>query len=117
MRLLNVAENNNKEQEMNTNANAKHIEENETATVKVEKIMKSAGLYDDAWIAEIFSEYSKENPPHCYDYAKAFYWTILSLFDSYKLANSGAFELITEDGDSKAEGLGVKVAHAVLGAA
>ena len=53
--------------------------------------MISAGLYDDAWIAEKFSEYSKENPPHCYDYAKAFYWTILSLFDSYKLANTGAF--------------------------
>jgi hypothetical protein len=53
--------------------------------------MKDAGIYDQARIKEGYDKYLKNNEHECYDYAKAFYWTLMNYLNSYRLASTGVF--------------------------
>jgi hypothetical protein len=88
------------------------IEENK----QIEEVLQSAGIYDKAAIKTRFEQLRKDDHDR-YDYAKAFYWTILNRFDAYRLASTGAFKVNNESTVEGKEGLAAGAAHVVLGLA
>ena len=52
--------------------------------------------------------------PDLYDYTKAFYWTLLNLIDTYRVANTGAFAKNTKHTEVKNEKIAKSVGGAIL---
>lgn len=50
------------------------------------QVLHELGLYDQLKIKNWFKTYAQTEK---YNYAKAFYWTFLNYFDSYRIAWSG----------------------------
>lgn len=88
-------------------AQAENLDNINNQVQENKRVMKEAGFYDKAQIKKWFKDNEgKEKQLYC----KAFYWTLLNYFDSYRAASTGILETnIDHTLDQKVDA-GVKIA-------